>query len=47
MNTRSYILLQDKHHDRAGAVQRAAIEASGKDGKTRPPAVFYLMLAAV
>ena len=47
MITRSYILLQDKQHDRAGAVLRAAIEASGKDGKTRPPAVFYLMLAAV
>ncbi len=45
--TRSYILLQDKQPDQAAKVLRTAIELTAKDGKTKPPAVFYLMLAAV
>jgi cellulose synthase operon protein C len=45
--TRAYILLEDKQLDRAVAILRTAIDQTAKDGKTKPPAVFYLMLAAV
>jgi tetratricopeptide (TPR) repeat protein len=45
--TRSYILLEEKQLDRAAAILRTAIEQTAKDGKTKPPAVFYLVLAAV
>jgi predicted Zn-dependent protease len=45
--TRSYILLDEKQLDRAAAILRTAIDKTAGDGKTKPPAVFYLMLAAV
>ena len=44
--TRSYILLADKQFDQASAILRKAIELV-KQKKENPPAVFYLMLAAV
>ena len=45
--TRAYILLQDKQPDRAATILRTGIELTAKTGKATPPAVFYLMLAAV
>ena len=45
--TRSYILLEAKQPDQAAAILRKAIELTAKDRKEKPPAVFYLMLAAV
>ncbi len=44
---RAYILLQDKQPDRAATILRTGIELTAKSGKATPPAVFYLMLAAV
>ena len=44
--TRSYILLKAKQHDQASAILRTAIEQL-KQKKEKPPAVFYVMLAAV
>ena len=43
--TRSYILLKAKKNDQAAAILRKAIDLANK--KEKPPASFYLMLAAV
>jgi tetratricopeptide (TPR) repeat protein len=45
--TRSYILLKARQPDQAAALLRRAIELTARDRKEKPPAVFYLMLAAV
>ena len=45
--TRSLILLRSKQHTEAAAILRKAIELTLEDAKEKPPAVFYLMLAAV
>jgi tetratricopeptide (TPR) repeat protein len=45
--TRSLILLRAKQHAEAAAILQKAIELALKDPKEKPPAVFYLMLAAV
>ncbi len=45
--TRSLILLRAKQHAEAAVILHKAIELTLKDPKDKPPAVFYLMLAAV
>ena len=45
--TRSLILLQAKEHSQAAAILHKAIELTASEKKEKPPAVFYLMLAAV
>ncbi len=45
--TRSLILLRAKEHAQAAAILRKAIEVTLQNPKEKPPAVFYLMLAAV
>src|SRR5262249_251804 len=44
---RSYILLRAKQYDQATAILRKAIELTRQEKTEKPPAVFYLMLAAV
>jgi cellulose synthase operon protein C len=44
--TRSYILLKAKQHEQASTILRTAIEHL-RQKKETPPAVFYLLLAAV
>jgi tetratricopeptide (TPR) repeat protein len=44
--TRSYILLKAKQYEPAGAILQKAIELLSQK-KEKPPAVFYVMLAAV
>ncbi len=45
--TRSFILLRSKQQDQARAILQKAIELTTREKKEKPPAVFYLMLAAV
>jgi tetratricopeptide (TPR) repeat protein len=45
--TRSLILLRAKQQAQAAAILHKAIELTASEKKEKPPAVFYLMLAAV